>query len=118
MVAGYNILQEQRQPIKVEGGEIECVEDIQYLQALVQQLDNGSLDAEIDKRISSTLKAFGALKQAVFMDDNLSVAAKQKVYQACVLSVLLYGGESWTPLKRHIKRLDVFIIGVYALCWV
>lgn len=30
------------------------------------------------------------------------------VYQACVLSVLLYGSECWTPLKRQLKKLDSF----------
>ena len=32
---------------------------------------------------------------------------KIKVYQACVLSTLLYGSESWTTYARHEKRLDV-----------
>ena len=31
-----------------------------------------------------------------------------KVYQACVLSVLLYGSECWTPLKKDLKKLDSF----------
>ena len=44
----------------------------------------------------------------MFKDDNLSVVTKKKVYQACVLSVLLYEGECWTPLKRHIRKLDEF----------
>ena len=31
---------------------------------------------------------------------------KDKVYQACVLSVLLYGSECWIPLKRHTNKLN------------
>ena len=31
-----------------------------------------------------------------------------EVYQACVLSILLYGAECWTPLRKHLKRLDSF----------
>ena len=41
------------------------------------------------KCIASASRAFGALRQAVFKDDNLSVVTKRKVYQACVLSVLM-----------------------------
>ena len=33
---------------------------------------------------------------------------KRQVYQACVLSVLLYGSESWTLLRRHLNRLNAF----------
>ena len=52
-------------------------------------MDDGKIDAEIDKRIANASRAFSALRQAVFKDDNLSVITKRKVYQACVLSVLL-----------------------------
>jgi len=50
------------------------------------------IDEEIDKHIAKELRTFGALTQAVFEDDNLSATIKRKVYQACVLSVLLYRG--------------------------
>ena len=33
---------------------------------------------------------------------------KRKVYQACVLSTLLYGAECWTPCRKDLKRLDSF----------
>ena len=36
------------------------------------------------------------------------MTTKRKVYQACVLSVLLYGSECWTPLKKQLKKLDSF----------
>ena len=38
----------------------------------------------------------------------LTVNTKRLICQACVLSVLLYGCENWTPLRRHLKRLDSF----------
>ena len=34
--------------------------------------------------------------------------ACKQVYQACVLSILLYGAECWTPLRKDLKRLDSF----------
>ena len=66
------------------------------------------IDAEIDRRIAGASRAFGALNRAVFRDRNLSVNTKRLVYQACVMSVLLYGSECWTPLKSHLKRLNSF----------
>ena len=50
------------------------------------------MDVEIEKRLASASKAFGALRQAVFRDAHLSLNTKRQVYRACVLSVLMYGG--------------------------
>ena len=107
MVAGCNVTEADQQPICVASGEeVEMVKEFQYLGSIIA--DNGRIDAEVDKRIANASKAFGALRQAVFNDRHLSVLTKRLIYQACVLSVLLYGSESWTPLRRHLKRLDSF----------
>ena len=34
--------------------------------------------------------------------------AKIKVYRATVLTILLYGAETWTCYRRHVKMLDAF----------
>ena len=44
----------------------------------------------------------------MFKNRNLKVETKHKVYQACVLSILLCGAECWTPLRKDLKRLDSF----------
>ena len=44
----------------------------------------------------------------MFLDKNLTLHTKRIVYNACVLSVLLYGSECWTPLRRHIRKLNTF----------
>lgn len=54
------------------------------------------------------LQGFGALRQAVVKDHGLTTKTKHLVYQACVLPVLLYGTECWTPLCKHLKLLDSF----------
>ena len=68
---------------------IKRVDEFSYLGSLITS--NGKIDAEIDKRIANAF----------------SVSTKRKVYQACVLSVLLYGGECWTPLKKHLEKLSL-----------
>ena len=44
----------------------------------------------------------------MFLDKNLTLRTKKMVYEACVLSVLLYGAECWVPLRRHRRRLNSF----------
>ena len=93
---------EDKAPLHMGQSEIECVEDFSYLGSL------GRADAAVGRRIANASKAFGALLRAVFKDRNLNVCTKRIVYEACVLSVLLYGAECWTPLRRNLRKLDAF----------
>ena len=106
MVVGQAVHAEDRAPIQVGDGEVECVDEFIYLGSIISS--NGQIDAEVDRRIANASKAFAALRPAVFNDRNLSVNTKRQVYQACVLSVLLYGSECWTLLCRHHNRLNAF----------
>ena len=66
------------------------------------------MDTDVDNRVAKASRAFGALRKAVFLDRDLSLCTKRMIYQACVMSVLLYGAECWTPLRRHIRKLNTF----------
>ena len=61
------------------------------------------MDVDVDKRVAQGSKAFGALRKAVFLDGNLSLSTKRRLYNACVLSVLLHEAECWTPLRKHLS---------------
>ena len=81
---------------------------------------SGRIDAEVDKHLANASKAFYALWRAVFTNDNLSITTKRHVYKACVLAVLLCGGEYWIPLRKLLKRLNAFhhrcictVLGIY-----
>ena len=50
---------------------------------------------DVERRKLKNPKLFGALKKPDFRDKNLTLNTKRKVYQACVLSILLYGTECW-----------------------
>ena len=106
MVAGCDVSDADRQGIEMDGGTIENVEDFQYLGSVI--CESGRMDTEIDKRLANASKAFGALRSAVFADKILTTDTKRKIYRACVLSVVLYGGECWIPLRRHVKKLESF----------
>ena len=66
------------------------------------------MDVDVDKQLAQASKAFGALRKAVFMDKNLHLSIKKRIYNACVLLVLLYGAECWIPLLRHNRKLNSF----------
>ena len=77
-----------------------------YLGSLITE--GGQSYEEMDRRIASVSRAFGALRRAFFKDSNLSVKTKRSVYNVCVMSVLLFGSECWVPLRRNLKRLSSF----------
>ena len=62
-----------------------------YLGSLIAE--SGWSHEEVDRRIAHASRAFGALRRAVFKDSNLSVKTKRSVYNACLMTVLLYGSE-------------------------
>ena len=85
---------------------MDCVSEFVYLDS--QMTSDGKLDTEVEKCTAAASRTFGALRRAVFQDRTLSVLTERLVYQACVLNVLLYGGECWTPYKRHLVHLNHF----------
>ena len=47
-------------------------------------------------------------RKRVWDNTILIISTKIKVYQACVLSTILYGSETWTPYSRQDRRLNTF----------
>ena len=70
--------------------------------------DNAVIDDEIQCRIQKAAASFGLLQQRLWSRHGITSAVKVKVYTAAVLTILLYGGESWTLYQRHIKQLEAF----------
>ena len=97
MVVGYGVDEGDMLPLDLPGGSIDCVSEFPYLGFLIAESDGRA--HEVDRRIASTSRAFGALRQPIFEDPGLSITIKRYIYRACVLSVLLYGSECWVPLK-------------------
>ena len=90
----------------MEGGVIENVEEFPYLGSVIAS--SGTVDADVETRVAKASRAFGAFRKPVFMDKNLRLETKRRVYDVCVLAVLLYGSECWTPLKRHARKFNSF----------
>ena len=105
MVCGANISPEDRLPLMLRGQEVQCVPSFVYLGSLTSS--DTRISGELDRRLASAARAFGAIRGALDTP-GLSLRTKKMLYTACVLSVLLYGSECWTILRRDEARLDIF----------
>ena len=65
---------------------------------------------EVMRRIARAASAMNQLGR-VWRQRNLSLVTKLRVYESCVLSVLLYCAETWTLLKTDVNRLQAFHMG-------
>ena len=85
----------------------ECrVIQITYLGSTIS--NDGTLDREITNRVQKASQAFGRLRIKILQHKNISLSTKLKVYNATVLPSLLYGCESWTLYRRHLRKLKQF----------
>ena len=94
MVTGREVMTKDRVLIHVGSNPKESVTVFLYLWSVISS--SGRMQPDIDCRIAQVSRAFGALRKPVFNTD-FSLTAKRNVYQACVLSVLLYGSKCWIP---------------------
>lgn len=53
-------------------------------------------------------KPFGKLSARVWQNKHLTRKTKMVVYQTCILSILLYGADTWTSYAKHERRLNAF----------
>lgn len=93
-------------PLDVDGTTIEDVDEFEYLGCTVTK--TGGTDADIDKRINKARHAYftlGSLWRSSFMSRGL----KLRIFSSCILSVLLYGCETWGVAARSINKLQVFV---------
>ena len=84
------------------------VENFKYLGSNISS--KLTTDPEINARIGQATGVLSKLSKRVFTNKNLTLKTKIKVYQACVLSTLLYGSETWTTYAKQETKLNVFHI--------
>ena len=94
--------------IFIDNTKLEVAHRFNYLGSTVT--DNLSLDAELDIRFGKAATTLGCLTSRVWNNSKLTTKTKMAIYNACVISTLLYGSESWPTYSRQEKRLDVFYL--------
>ncbi|XP_063600687.1 uncharacterized protein LOC134776864 [Penaeus indicus] len=92
--------------ITMDGNTLKNVESFKYLGSSINSAAN--LDDEVLCRISQASRVFGRLHTRIWQERGISTKTKLSVYRAAVLPSLLYGCETWTCYRRHIKKLDQF----------
>ena len=82
------------------------LEECTYLGSVISSSLN--LDLELNGRIGKASSIMGRLSRRVGENTKLTTNTKIAVYQACVLSTLMYGSECWTLHSRQEQRLNSF----------
>ncbi len=94
----------QEVDIMVDGNKLNSIPEFTYLGSTVAK------DAELQRRMAKASASFGRLRQRLWNNHHVSMKVKGKIYRAVVISTLLYGAESWTVYRRHVKKLHAFMM--------
>ena len=104
--------------IYVCGKRLSVVDKFVYLGSTLNRVC--TLDDEITHRLKRASVAFGSLEHRLWAQRGITMETKLKVYNACVLTALLYGCETWVVYRPHLRQLERFqqqclrrIIGVH-----
>ena len=89
----------------VDDVRVEQISDFTYLGAVISA--DGTLDKDQHNTISKASGAFNSLSR-VWYNRNILTQTKIRIYRAAVLTVLLYGSETWSTIKRHAHCVEVF----------
>ena len=69
---------------------------------------DGEVTAKVNCWIVKASKAFVCLRVPIFLNRTLSINTKRAVYKAVVISILLYGAETWALKTPDVRRLTMF----------
>ena len=84
---------------------LEAVENFTYLGSTISSTLN--IEVEVNNRIGKAAAVMARLTKKVWNNSSLIEKTRLHVYQACVLSTLLYGSESWTTYAKQ-EKLNSF----------
>ena len=87
----------------IRGNHLKNSENITYLGSPLSF--SGDLTNEIQRCTNHASSAFGHMSKHVFGNQNLTIHTKIAVYNAAIISTILYGCETWDPYSRHIWLL-------------
>lgn len=87
-----------------EGDEIEQTHKYKYLGHEIQ-ICRDNQTSEVTRRIGLGWVAFGKLRNA--LRGKLPICLKRKVFNQCVLPVMIYGAETLTLTRKSINKLQV-----------
>ena len=95
-----------RERLEMDGRVIEEVDSFVYLGSVVNV--SGGAESDVAGRIR---KAYGAFSQlyTIWKNNSISKRTKLRIFNSNVISVLLYGSETWKVTADISKKLQVFV---------
>ena len=93
--------------ITLDGTPLEVVPTFVYLGSSIFG-DFITSSEEVECRIGKTSGIFARRKECVCKRRNVSLKTKMKIYDAIVITTLLYASEFWTLLSTDLMKLEVF----------
>ena len=82
------------------------VQELKYNGSIIGR--DGHIEAELQKRMSKAIMYIGRLRERLWNNHKMSMRAKRKVYRAFILSILLYGSETWTSVQQSREEATHF----------
>ena len=92
--------------ITIDDTALNTVDKFTYLGCTISS--DAKIDKELDNRLGKANRAFEGLYHWVWKNQNLRRSTKTCVYQAIVLTTLLYDAETWVTYRAHIRLLERF----------
>jgi hypothetical protein len=93
-------------PLLMEGQQVEFVENFLYLGSKISR--KGDCEVDIQQRIGKAAGVMRSLTRPLWRHHQVSIQTKMRVYNAAVLSVLMYGSETWALTEKQTRKLDAF----------
>jgi hypothetical protein len=104
--ASRNTLDVEQVEIKdIFGNAIKSIADFKYLGTLATT--DGWSSKEIIRRLGIANSTIVSLNK-IWSSHDVSVLLKCRLYEALVMTILLYNGECWTMKKNDLQRLEGF----------
>ena len=94
------------QPITLQGKTLEEVQSFLYLGSEVDQ--SGKVQKEIAIRLEKAGQVYQMWRRKLFRSRNISIATKMHAFRTLVMSVLLYGAETWAVTLQDTRKLKTF----------
>ena len=92
------------QHIYIGGNALQNVSSFSYLGSVITP--NNDMQEEIDSRVAKARRVYHMLSHRLWRQRGIQRRTKVKVFNAVVISTLLYGAGTWTRKKSQTKRLE------------
>ncbi len=87
--------------IRINGAKLSRVSKYRYLEQTSKF--NNNMDRVVRERISNAWKSFW--KNKIFLKSKIKTKLTIKILDSCVMSVLTYGAQTWSPTNKQVQSL-------------